>query len=166
MSQEAGGSTCDHTLYRLMRPRSRDGQFEAFKVCARAVWASTSVAQLRAVLSMYELSTYNSRSGRYEADMPKSLFPQLPQISSPMVTSRATLKVLQVGNRTCAPTTQTRPPGHPSVQWGTPGEVVVAVTVTRRRSLNFGAKVVLVSSYASPADHAPPHRGPSHVLVL
>ena len=77
MIEEADGSTCDHTLYRLMRPWSRDGQFEAFKVCARAVWASTSVAQLRAVLSMYELSTYNSRSGRYEADMPKSLFPQL-----------------------------------------------------------------------------------------
>ena len=69
-SQEAGGSTCDHTLYRLMRPRSRDGQFEAFKVCACAVWASTSVAQLRAVFYMYELSTYKSRSDSFEADMP------------------------------------------------------------------------------------------------
>ena len=43
-----------------------------------------------------------------------------------MASSRAILKVLQRGNRTCAPTTQTRPLGHPSVQWGSPGEAVVA----------------------------------------
>ena len=83
MIEEADGSTCDHTLYRLMCRVGQTGQFEASQMCARAVWASTSVAQLTAVFSMYELNTYKSRLNSFEADMPKSLFPQLIGISQP-----------------------------------------------------------------------------------
>ena len=124
------------------------GLYEEMRACPVSVcmiWASTCQAQAKAVFTIHGTNVAEASATADEPDVSNSQPPQIfwgADRRAKQRFSRSPLTAKARGNRSSAPTTQTRHHGQCVVQSGSRGELLTKYGISRLHPLKFHAKVV------------------------